>query len=179
MRYDRPLPDSYWVTTGALDDGYLLAGEYPGARQDRTAREKLLRLLTAGVTYFIDLTTPEDGLRPYAALLAEIAAERGIAVTYRRRPIPDLDVPTAAQMAEILNEIDGALNDEHVVYVHCWGGIGRTGTVVGCYLVRHGRTAEEALRALQKWRRDTPDGWRAAPETAAQRELIAAWQAGR
>jgi len=24
------------------------------------------------------------------------------------------------------------------VYVHCWAGRGRTGTVVGCYLKRHG-----------------------------------------
>ena len=28
--------------------------------------------------------------------------------------------------------------DGRKVYVHCWGGVGRTGTVVGCYLVRQG-----------------------------------------
>ena len=31
------------------------------------------------------------------------------------------------------------------MYLHCWGGVGRTGTVVGCWLVRHGRTGDEAL----------------------------------
>ncbi|MBA3406233.1 MAG: dual specificity protein phosphatase family protein [Gemmatimonadaceae bacterium] len=33
----------------------------------------------------------------------------------------------------------------HSIYVHCWGGVGRTGTVVGCYIVRHGRTGDDAL----------------------------------
>jgi len=176
MRYNRPLPDSYWVMTGALGDGYLLAGEYPGARRPEAARRKLTSLLEAGITYFIDLTTEADGLRAYTALLEDVAGQQGIDAGYRRLPIPDLGVPTVAEMVVILDAIDAALADEQVVYVHCWGGIGRTGTVVGCYLVRHGRTPEEALRALQKWRRDTPNGWRASPETEAQREMIAAWQ---
>ena len=34
------------------------------------------------------------------------------------------------------------------VYLHCRGGIGRTGTVLGCYLVRQGQTAEEALASI-------------------------------
>ncbi|WP_374108489.1 hypothetical protein [Nostoc sp. XA010] len=34
-----------------------------------------------------------------------------------------------------LPPIDRALNGQEKVYVHCWGGIGRTGIVVGCYLV--------------------------------------------
>ena len=43
--------------------------------------------------------------------------------------------------------IDLTQRDEGLepVYVHCWGGIGRTGTVVGCWLVRHGMTGDEAL----------------------------------
>jgi hypothetical protein len=30
------------------------------------------------------------------------------------------------------------------------GGIGRTGTTVGCYLVRHGRSGEQALEELAR-----------------------------
>ena len=40
-------------------------------------------------------------------------------------------------------------------YVHCWGGVGRTGIVAGCYLIEHGHyTGEAALAQLQLlWRR--------------------------
>ena len=34
--------------------------------------------------------------------------------------------------------------------MHCWGGVGRTGTTVGCWLVRHGRSGTEALAELRR-----------------------------
>ena len=36
-------------------------------------------------------------------------------------------------MVAILDSLDTAIADEHTIYLHCWGGIGRTGTVVGCW----------------------------------------------
>ena len=60
---------------------------------------------------------------------------------HERHSIVDMDVPRSQQQtAGILDAIDKALEDGKNVYVHCWGGIGRTGTVVGCWLVRHGMT---------------------------------------
>lgn len=32
-----------------------------------------------------------------------------------------------------------------MVYLHCWGGIGRTGTIVGCWLARNGFPGKAAL----------------------------------
>ena len=40
-------------------------------------------------------------------------------------------------MLAVLDAIDIALCEGHGVYIHCWGGVGRTGTVVGCWLKRH------------------------------------------
>lgn len=37
-----------------------------------------------------------------------------------------------------------------VVAVHCLAGLGRTGTVLGAWLVKEGLTAEEALRRLRE-----------------------------
>jgi protein-tyrosine phosphatase len=48
-----------------------------------------------------------------------------------------MEVPTEAEMIHILDTIDQALAEDRPVYVYCWGGHGRTGTVVGCYLRRH------------------------------------------
>ena len=60
-------------------------------------------------------------------------------------------------LVQILDDLDQALADGHRVYLHCFGGIGRTGTVVGCYLVRHGMTGNEVLEQIAAWRRGTPE----------------------
>ena len=35
-------------------------------------------------------------------------------------------------------------------YVHCWGGIGRTGTVIGCWLRESGLDGDAALAQVQR-----------------------------
>jgi hypothetical protein len=169
-----PIPDSYWV-----DEGRLVAGEYPGARDDDQARAKLRRILDAGVTSFLDLTEEgEYNLKPYAPFLGEETLARGRQVLHRRMPIRDRGTPTVEGMRRILDTIDGALQGGHVVYVHCWGGIGRTGTVVGCYLVRHGMSGPEALDEIARRRRGTPDGYRRSPENDEQEQMILTWPPG-
>jgi protein-tyrosine phosphatase len=156
--------------------GRLLAGEYPGSRSDAEARQKLRRLLTAGVTYFLDLTEEgEHGLRPYAPLLLDEFATLGRSASHHRMPVRDMATPTAADMTRILDAIDGAIQDGETVYVHCYGGIGRTGTVVGCYVVRHGMHGQQALDEIRRLRRGTPDGHRRSPETKRQERMVLDW----
>ena len=129
------------------------------------------------MTTFIDLT--EEGeyhLRPYAAEVVALGAARGLSVTHHRRPIPDLGAPAEAEMRRTLDALDTALAAGQTVYVHCYGGIGRTGTVVGCWLVRHGLSGAAALAHIAAQRAGTPDGWRSSPETEAQRTMILDWQ---
>lgn len=172
----RPTPDSYWITSPPLPAGRLLAGEYPGAKDPAEATRKLGRYLDAGVTAFLDLTEAgEHSLRPYATEVLALGTARDLVVVHRRHAIPDQGVPAPAQMALILDTIDAALADGETVYVHCYGGIGRTGTVIGCWLVRHGLSGEAALDRIATWRRGTPDGARPSPETAAQRALLMRW----
>jgi protein-tyrosine phosphatase len=172
MEQTRPIPDSYWVSPS------LLAGEYPGSRHEAEARQKLQALLEAGITFFLDLTEVVErnvSLKPYKMLLEDEAAGMGKTVEYRRIPIRDVDVTTPETMAEILDTIDGALSAGQKVYVHCWGGVGRTGTVVGCFLVRHGLSGDAAIRKIAELRKGTPDDWKTAPQTQAQRDMIINW----
>jgi protein-tyrosine phosphatase len=173
MNQPGPIPDSYWVTDN------FLAGEYPGSRHKAEAREKLQAFLKAGINFFLDLTEKVErnvALKPYEDLLLEEAARSGRAVEYKRMPIRDVEVPTPALMTEILDTIDAALAAGKKVYIHCWGGVGRTGTVVGCYLVRHGMPGEEALHKIAELRKGTPDGWKTAPQTTAQRQMVLDWR---
>src|SRR5678815_4340752 len=79
-----PIPNSYWVQPGRL-----LAGEYPGSMSRADAMERVQRLLSAGVTSFIDLT--EEGELPdYESLLPELTERR---VRYKRMPVFDHSIP--------------------------------------------------------------------------------------
>lgn len=167
-----PIPDSYWVVPNQL-----CAGEYPGACTSPAARDKLRLFLDAGLTVFLDLTEARE-LNPYSALLQEEAAARGLCVEHRRMPIPDLGTPTPDQVLHIVDTIDAAIAAGQRVYVHCFGGIGRTGTIVGCYLVRHGLTGSQALAEIARLRHGTPDAWRTSPETPEQRERVRNWPMG-
>jgi protein-tyrosine phosphatase len=165
----QPIPNSYW-----LADGELLAGGYPGSSDPASARAKLRAFLDAGIRSFIDLTESHE-LPPYDDVLREIARERKVEVTYERVSIRNLGIPTRQVMDEILASIRAHAAAGRPVYVHCWGGIGRTGTVAGCWLVDHGSSCDEALGRIRALRAETPDGWQRSPETDAQRSFVRAW----
>jgi hypothetical protein len=167
----RPI-QSYWVVPGKL-----LAGEYPARIGRPNAAERLDSLLSAGIDSFLDLTEPNE-LEPYLPLLQERAGLRAASIHYQRLPLVDFDVPGASSMQTILDRIDAALAGGHRIYVHCWGGIGRTGMVVGCYLVRHGRAGSEALQQIQVLRLSASARLAASmsPETPAQVDFVLDWR---
>jgi predicted protein tyrosine phosphatase len=167
----RPIPESYWV----IPD-HLLAGEYPAQFDEQVTRRRLDTLIDAGFDMFIDLTRPGETV-PYRTTLLEEAKHYGIEVTHQRFPIGDFGLPTPEQMNSILDAIEEGLQTEHKIYLHCWGGIGRTGTTVGCYLVRQGKTGAEALDQLSAWWRGVPKSayYPRSPETSAQSDFILQW----
>ncbi len=78
--------------------------------------------------------------------------------------------------------IDRHLGHGCTVYVHCWGGSGRTGTVVGCRLRRHGYAGVgDAIELLRRLRvqGDRKGGHKLTPQTAAQRLMVEQWEYGR
>jgi hypothetical protein len=157
----------------------LLAGEYPGAPDRETALAKLRTFAAAGIGAFIDLTDEQDGLRNYAGLLAEVWPDAATRPLHFHHPVPDLDVPAhPGRMRAILDTIDTVLAQGQRAYVHCWGGVGRTGTVVGCALVRRGLEGGAALAQVQASFAATPKGrhtGRTSPEMPAQERYVLTW----
>jgi len=166
----RPIDNCYWV-----EPGRLLAGEYPRTTDDTTSLVKLNALVDAGVRAFINLTEKDEGLLPYNTLLAQCNAED---VTHERFGIRDVAVPRSHKhTASILNAIDRRIAEGRIVYVHCWGGVGRTGVIVGCWLARHGHPGEAAAARLRElWQQCPKSAGRQSPETEVQARYIVDWQ---
>jgi len=181
MKKNLPFDRCYWVVPGKL-----LAGYYPGDPDRDGTLAKLGALLDTGIRAFIDLTEEMEfnrwgmGLVPYEKDLRQVADDKGIpGVSYCRMPIPDLGVRTKEAMREILDTIDREMDNGRPVYVHCLGGIGRTGTVVGCWLARHGvASAEAVLDRIAELRRGDPSAEVPSPETRQQRNFVRHWKAG-
>ncbi len=173
MHSNLPIPNSYWV-----EPGRLLAGEHPGGMEEQDTRSRLVAFLSLGIDDFKDLTQEQE-LPSYNNILQQQALERGLSIVYDRFAIPDFGIPSIPEMASILAAIDRSLLSGKRVYVHCWGGVGRTGTVIGCYLVNHGHTPEQALNQIAVWWQSVPK--RAyhprSPETQAQFDFIRDWKA--
>ncbi len=171
MPFTKPIVESYWVKPDQF-----LVGEYPGNLEFLKTRQRLSAFLEAGFTDFIDLTNLDE-LVPYEWMLMELARPFNLDAKYTRISIPDRGVPSHETMNGILDTIDDALSKGRKVYLHCWGGVGRTGTVVGCYLVRHGMTSEQALHHITDWWMEVPKHiyHLNAPETDEQVEFIRNW----
>jgi protein-tyrosine phosphatase len=128
-------------------------------------------IVAAGIQSFVDLT--HRGEKPeYESLLPE-------GVYYRRAAISDHGVPdTEADMTGILVHIREQMAAGRPVYLHCHAGIGRTGTVAGCWLAETGFPGELALFELNRlWQQSVVSrAWRKVPETAGQRTYVQRWR---
>jgi hypothetical protein len=167
-----PIDSSYWVLQGEL-----LAGPSPALGSREEQRVAARALADAGIRTLIDLTTPAEGsgLR----VLWEKTAPDPNDWAWMRYPILDGGVPSLAGMQAILDAIDASRRRGRPVYVHCMGGLGRTGTVAGCWWIRHGLFDTEAVFAELALRRcGQSNARRPSPETSPQFQLIRSWKRG-
>lgn len=171
-----PFPNSYW-----LEPGRILCGEYPRDLDDLGDHAGMTAILQAGVRSFVDLTE-EGELKPYRAIAVKSARALGIDpndLVFHRHPIRDMSIPrTNEELHHILQVIRLERHRRRIVYLHCWGGRGRTGTVAGCFLKElFGYQGEEALAQLTvRWRACAKSDGSESPETEQQRRFVRDWK---
>jgi hypothetical protein len=138
-----PFKGSWWVVGGEL-----LAGPVP---MDPAGSSELVKLLDYGVKAFVDLRDPNEGYggEPVSQYREKLPA----GVSYENFPIIDGHAPeTIGEVDRIVSCVDALVREPRMTYVHCHGGHGRTGLIVACWLVLHGRTAKEALAEVVRLR---------------------------
>ena len=77
---------------------------------------------------------------------------RKVGILTEHIPIVDFTAPTLKQVEQALAMIHFYLERNMPVAVHCIAGLGRTGTILACYLVGEGISADEAITAIRRWR---------------------------
>ena len=178
LTIQKPFPQSYWVI-----EGLLCAGHYPGSTDPAERDEKLARLLHCGIRRVINLIpsheTGSGGLQfdPYEPVLYWLAQNEGVTMECVRLGYADGSTPERAHMRTILDMIDASLAAGEPLYVHCWGGHGRTGTTVACYLIRHGLSAQEAITQIALWRQPLPKNHFPFLE-GRQEQFVRSWPPG-
>jgi len=98
-----------------------------------------------------------------------------LALDWLHHPIPDMRPPRSPRA--ILSVVERLLEEVGAgrsAVVHCWAGLGRTGTVAACVLVARGRRAAEAVAAVRAVR---PGAVQTGEQEAFVAEFEAAWLA--
>jgi protein-tyrosine phosphatase len=118
-----------------------------------------------GVRAVLSLLTPEE--ERDLDLQKEAAESRHFGLEFVSFPIPDRQVPASeAKLGKTLEKLASMLSDGTNVLVHCRQGIGRSGLVAACLLVRAGMSPGAAVEVVSA-ARGLP-----VPETVEQRQWI-------
>ena len=119
-----------------IDEPVLAASAEPGAP------EQLAWLRGQGVDILVTLTE-----EPLPRNWVDRAGLLSVHV-----PVPDMDVPTAEQIEQVMSVIEKARASGMGVAIHCLAGRGRTGTILAAYFVHQGLSAREAMKMVRELR---------------------------
>lgn len=157
--------------------GRLWGGAYPGAKDPVKMQQKIDGLLSCGVKAIINLMEADEAdhdghpFVPYEPWL------KGHDIAILHLPIPDVSVRDTEGMDEIMYYLHHCVR-RVPTYIHCWGGHGRTGTVIGSFFVDaailNGDQALQALQIARSLSKD-PSLHKPAPQTMPQRKTVLEW----
>jgi protein-tyrosine phosphatase len=152
----------------------LIAGPTFLSSNQAITQSRIKALAKAEVRYIVTLATESELFSAREQLDANFDG----LFNQHYFPIVDGKAPSADFMRLILDAIDRMVGARETLFLHCLGGRGRTGVVVGCFLARHGvGTGIGALNALTKLRMEH-GLFEPSPETESQRQRVIHWKEG-
>jgi len=170
-KYCGPTPESNWVIPGVL-----LVGAYPASENDSETCELLSSILTCGVNKFVCLQAEYranvtevmwrqgSALRPYFDDVKLLLSNKSMFpvlrdnpsvselenMSFEHFPIRDCSVTDDTRVLQLALRLVEEIAKGKVLYLHCWGGHGRTGTVVSIMLhLMYGFNSTASMRRCQ------------------------------
>ena len=169
-QFARKNPDVPTYNSFRVGDDRIWACEYPFNLNEEKGKSKLQQAVDFGITHFIDLTE-EGELKPYAQFIP-----KGSAISHMRFPVKDTRIPDSAEHTmELLLKINAILQNPNArIYLHCWGGVGRTCTIVACWLAwKRKLDFFGTMRVLDElWSKCPKSARRTTPDTEEQVDFI-------
>jgi protein-tyrosine phosphatase len=151
---------------------YWLDGTWPGRlavgprpRGGEWLKDDVAGWKQAHVDGVLSLLTPDE--ERDLDLRKEAGEVRAQGMSFAAFPIPDRQIPASeAKLAKVLEGLNRDLGAGKNVLVHCQQGIGRSGLVAACLLVKKGMSPGAAVDSVSAARGVS------IPETAEQRDWI-------
>ncbi len=140
-----------------IGDGNLFAASKPPATHLAAAFQELK---SRNIAVVLSLLEPAEAVSLH--LQNEAYACDKVHLSYFNFPIPDFGVPAIESLHDAVGFHYKQISKGADTVVHCRGGIGRTGTVCSCLLVKHGMNVQDAIALVTHQRGET------VPETAEQ-----------
>jgi atypical dual specificity phosphatase len=115
----------------------------------------------------------KNEVRAIVSLTLESLDEEAVkeaGMKYLHLPVHDFRPPTLEQVEHFVSFVNERRRAEEAAVVHCAAGVGRTGTMLACFLVSERVEADAAIRQVREMRPGSI-------ETREQEALIREWAA--
>lgn len=156
IRIDAVLPAEGW---GKIGMSFCPGKQQVDGLSGHWARDlhaDLIRVRDWGAAMFVSLVEEHEFAELQVQTLPQAVASTGM--VWRHLPIRDRYPPSAKfeeRWGQVGEEIVHTLKAGRNVFIHCKGGLGRTGTVAACLLIEAGYVAEAAINEVRRARART------------------------
>ena len=147
-----------------MNFSWLIKGELSGHGAPMSEQD-LLWLKEQGISALVRMAETEQ------ARVISFRIQR-LGLEDCHEPVPDFTAPKQVQISKMVSFIKKNIGDGKRVGVSCTQGLGRTGTILACYLVSKGSSSESAINEVRAKRPGSI-------ETPEQIEAIRIFAAGR
>jgi protein-tyrosine phosphatase len=135
--------------------GKIGLGRAPGYGSDTAAALREIKAQGISKIYCLQEEEELNYLNPGETVEKRRENLSALGIELVHSPIGDYSVPSKEQAEELSRMILEDVRSGKDILIHCMGGLGRSGTISACVLVRHGMSAEGAVGLVRRVRPGT------------------------